>query len=127
GNPGIWVGALGPRMLRLTGALADGWLPSMTRIPPTELTAANAIIDAAAEHTGRPPATIRRLYNLSAPALGHPRSWPERLAELALTHGVSGFLLPADTPGPLQLFATEIAPAVRELVASARGGSRRVA
>ena len=26
---GIWVGAYGPRMLRLTGRLGDGWLPSL--------------------------------------------------------------------------------------------------
>ncbi|ROS43511.1 LLM class flavin-dependent oxidoreductase [Amycolatopsis thermoflava] len=122
GRPGIWVGALGPRMLRLTGTLADGWLPSMTRIPPADLPAANAAVDAAAADAGRDPAAIRRLYNLSPPALGSPRGWPERLADLALTHGVSGFLLPADSPGLLQLFATEIAPAVRELVAAARDG-----
>lgn len=121
-GPGIWVGALGPRMLRLTGTLADGWLPSMTRIPPAELPAANAIIDTAARDAGRDPAAIRRFYNLSPPALGHPRGWPRQLAELALTHGVSGFLLPAGDPGLLQHFATEIAPAVRDLVAAARHG-----
>ncbi|UQS25812.1 LLM class flavin-dependent oxidoreductase [Amycolatopsis thermalba] len=121
-DPGIWVGALGPRMLRLTGTLADGWLPSMTRIPPEDLPSAGAIIDAAAADAGRDPAAIRRLYNLSPPALGSPRDWPRRLADLALTHGVSGFLLPAGTADLLRLFATEIAPAVRELVAAARGG-----
>src|SRR4051812_38502785 len=26
---GIWLGAYGPRMLRITGRLADGWLPSI--------------------------------------------------------------------------------------------------
>ena len=26
---GIWIGAYGPRMLRLTGRLGDGWLPSL--------------------------------------------------------------------------------------------------
>lgn len=26
---GVWLGAYGPRMLRLTGRLADGWLPSL--------------------------------------------------------------------------------------------------
>src|SRR5690606_4561133 len=28
-NIGIWVGAYGPKMLNLTGRLADGWLPSL--------------------------------------------------------------------------------------------------
>src|SRR4051812_16032067 len=30
---GIWVGAYGPKMLRLTGSLADGWVPSLPRLP----------------------------------------------------------------------------------------------
>ncbi|NIH79790.1 LLM class flavin-dependent oxidoreductase [Amycolatopsis viridis] len=124
GNPAIWVGALGPRMLRLTGTHADGWLPSMTRIPPGDLPAANRIIDAAAEAAGRPPAAVRRLYNLSPAALGHPRDWPARLAELALVHGVSGFLLPAGAPDHLRRFAGDTAPAVRELVTAARRRAR---
>ena len=31
----IWLGALKPRMLRLTGRLADGWLPSLGYVTPT--------------------------------------------------------------------------------------------
>ena len=34
-DPGIWIGALKPRMLRLTGRLADGWLPSLGRVEPS--------------------------------------------------------------------------------------------
>ena len=34
---GIWVGAYKPRMLRLTGRLADGWLPSLGYAGPEEL------------------------------------------------------------------------------------------
>jgi alkanesulfonate monooxygenase SsuD/methylene tetrahydromethanopterin reductase-like flavin-dependent oxidoreductase (luciferase family) len=30
---GIWLGAYGPRMMRVTGRLADGWLPSVPRLP----------------------------------------------------------------------------------------------
>ena len=26
---GIWIGAIGPRSLRQTGRLADGWVPSI--------------------------------------------------------------------------------------------------
>jgi phthiodiolone/phenolphthiodiolone dimycocerosates ketoreductase len=31
--PPIWLGAMGPRMLRLTGELADGWLPAGANLP----------------------------------------------------------------------------------------------
>ena len=33
----IWLGAYKPRMLRLTGRLADGWLPSMGYAAPADL------------------------------------------------------------------------------------------
>ena len=50
---GIWVGSYKERMLRLTGELADGWLPSFPYAPPEQLAAMNAIIDAAALDAGR--------------------------------------------------------------------------
>src|SRR5262245_40332126 len=34
---GIWLGAYGLRMLRLTGRLADGWLPSAAYLPVEQL------------------------------------------------------------------------------------------
>src|ERR1700691_3698204 len=61
---GIWVGAYKERMLRLTGELADGWLPSSPSAPPEQLAGMNAIIDAAAVDAGRPPAAVRRIYNI---------------------------------------------------------------
>jgi Hemerythrin HHE cation binding domain/Luciferase-like monooxygenase len=45
---GIWVGAFKPRMLRLVGRLADGWWPTAAGLNPGDLTAGNAVIDAAA-------------------------------------------------------------------------------
>src|SRR3954451_4834588 len=30
---GIWLGAYGPRMVRLVGRKADGWIPSVPRLP----------------------------------------------------------------------------------------------
>ncbi|MGP4100567.1 LLM class flavin-dependent oxidoreductase [Nonomuraea sp. KM90] len=63
---GIWLGAYKPRMLRLTGRLADGWLPSLPRFRSfEEIAAGNAIVDEAAAEAGRSPADIRRLLNLS--------------------------------------------------------------
>jgi alkanesulfonate monooxygenase SsuD/methylene tetrahydromethanopterin reductase-like flavin-dependent oxidoreductase (luciferase family) len=121
---GIWVGAIQPRMLRLTGRFADGWLPSMPRVPPERLAAANAIIDEAAVDAGRSPRDIRRLYNLSGPVFlrGRPKAWAEQLAELALRHGMSGFILPADSAEEIRRFAADVVPAVREIVAAERAG-----
>ena len=61
---GIWLGAYKPRMLELTGRLADGWLPSLGYAAPEELAGMNERIDAAATEAGRDPQDVRRLYNI---------------------------------------------------------------
>ena len=66
----IWIGAYKPRMLRLTGRVADGWLPSAGYLGPEALAEANLIIDEAAEAAGRVPADVRRLYNISGSFTG---------------------------------------------------------
>jgi alkanesulfonate monooxygenase SsuD/methylene tetrahydromethanopterin reductase-like flavin-dependent oxidoreductase (luciferase family) len=127
---GIWVGAYKPRMLRLIGRAADGWLPSLGYLSggPDDLTAMNAHIDGAAVAAGRDPARIRRLLNVGgqfAPTgraflNGPAEQWAEDLAGLALEHGVSGFILAADDAYTIETFAAEVAPATRELVAAER-------
>jgi Luciferase-like monooxygenase/Hemerythrin HHE cation binding domain len=111
---GIWLGAYKPRMLRLTGRVADGWLPSEPYLRPGQLTEGNATIDAAAIEAGRSPRDIRRLLNLG------DQISVDHLVELALTEGISGFLLTTGDPTVIQRYADEIAPAVREAVASGR-------
>jgi alkanesulfonate monooxygenase SsuD/methylene tetrahydromethanopterin reductase-like flavin-dependent oxidoreductase (luciferase family) len=61
---GIWVGAFKPRMLRLVGRKADGWLPSLGVLTRDELRAGHEQIDAAAEKAGRDPRSIRRILNV---------------------------------------------------------------
>jgi alkanesulfonate monooxygenase SsuD/methylene tetrahydromethanopterin reductase-like flavin-dependent oxidoreductase (luciferase family) len=61
---GIWLGAFKPRMLRLVGRKADGWLPSLGVLSRDELRAGNEQIDAAAEKAGRDPSSIRRIINV---------------------------------------------------------------
>jgi alkanesulfonate monooxygenase SsuD/methylene tetrahydromethanopterin reductase-like flavin-dependent oxidoreductase (luciferase family) len=125
---GIWVGAYKERMLRLTGELADGWLPSSPYAPPEQLAAMNAVIDAAAIDAGRSPAAVRRIYNISGSfegsgsgfLAGPPKAWAEQLAGLALDEGMSGFVLMADDALTVERFAAEVAPSVRELVARER-------
>jgi phthiodiolone/phenolphthiodiolone dimycocerosates ketoreductase len=54
--PPIWTGARGPRMLDITGRLADGWLPWF--MPVEEFTAGLQRIHAAARGAGRDPEAI---------------------------------------------------------------------
>ena len=118
----IWVGAIGPKMLALTGRSADGWLPSQAYVPPDQLAEKNARIDEAALAAGRDPGQIRRLYNVNPST---DPAWAEQLAELALVHGASTFIVAGDDPQVIQRFGSEIAPAVRDLVTAERtGGSR---
>jgi alkanesulfonate monooxygenase SsuD/methylene tetrahydromethanopterin reductase-like flavin-dependent oxidoreductase (luciferase family) len=112
----LWVGAYKPRMLRLTGQLADGWLPSLSYLRPGQLAEGNAIIDEAAAGAGREPAAIRRLLNIDGDVAGSP----EELAELALRDGIGTFILASDDPAEIRRYAAEIAPGVRELVAAGR-------
>jgi alkanesulfonate monooxygenase SsuD/methylene tetrahydromethanopterin reductase-like flavin-dependent oxidoreductase (luciferase family) len=133
---GIWLGVIGPRALRLTGELADGWVPSMSYVPPAQAAQSNAIIDAAAIAAGRDPAAIRRIYNIGgdvAPIVesgasdvdqqivGPREHWVDVLTRLALDLGFSTFVLWGVPTAPrLRMFIEDIAPAVRERVAEAR-------
>ncbi|WP_433384412.1 LLM class flavin-dependent oxidoreductase [Micromonospora sp. KLBMP9576] len=125
---GIWLGAYKPRMLALTGRRADGWLPSLSYLQPGDLARGNTIIDEAARQAGRDPADVRRLLNVTGrfapngrgPLHGPAEQWAEELADLALSDGISTFILGSDEPEDLRRFAAEVAPAVRELVAGER-------
>lgn len=124
---GIWVGAYKPRMLRLVGRAADGWLPSLAYLPGgvKDLLGLNAVIDEAAVEAGREPGDVRRLLNISGEftrsatgfLVGPPAHWAEGLAELARDHGISAFIMTGDDPEAIRIFGEEVAPAVREWVA----------
>ncbi|MDQ6741413.1 MAG: LLM class flavin-dependent oxidoreductase [Candidatus Dormibacteraeota bacterium] len=116
---GIWVGAYKPRMLRLVGRRADGWLPSLPYLKPGDLARGNSLIDAAAAAAGREPEQIRRLLNV-APVDAPAREAADDLARLALEDGIGTFIVMGDDPRAIQEFASEIAPRVREAVAEAR-------
>ncbi|PFG42044.1 FAD/FMN-containing dehydrogenase [Isoptericola jiangsuensis] len=127
----IWVGAYKPRMLRLVGTQADGWLPSMGYLKDGDLARGNAIIDEAAEQAGRHPAQVRRLLNLQGAVSatsdgflqGPVEQWVDELAALALTDGIGTFVVSTDDPALTAVLGEEIAPAVRELVAAERAAA----
>jgi alkanesulfonate monooxygenase SsuD/methylene tetrahydromethanopterin reductase-like flavin-dependent oxidoreductase (luciferase family) len=137
----IWYGVIGPRALKLTGELADGWVPSMSYVPPAQAAVSNAIIDEAARAAGRDPSAIRRIYNIGgdvAPIVesggsaddkqivGPRDHWVEVLTHLATDHGFSTFILWGVPTAPrLRMFIEEIAPVVKERVAKARSARRQ--
>jgi alkanesulfonate monooxygenase SsuD/methylene tetrahydromethanopterin reductase-like flavin-dependent oxidoreductase (luciferase family) len=111
-------------MLRLTGRLADGWLPSVPRLPIEQLAGARARIDESAEKANRDPSAIRRIANVNGviadgPVTGYlngpPMHWIEELSRLRDDYGFDGFLLWSDGDMIEQIgrFAAEVAPALR--------------
>jgi len=111
----IWLGVLKPRMLRLAGEKADGWLPSLAYLKPGDLERGNAIIDEAAAAAGRDPREIRRMLNFAP-----DKATVEDLLPLAVRDGVSTFILASDDPWAIQAWGEEVTPALREAVARER-------
>jgi alkanesulfonate monooxygenase SsuD/methylene tetrahydromethanopterin reductase-like flavin-dependent oxidoreductase (luciferase family) len=125
----VWLGAYQPRMLKLVGRRGDVWIPSSPFLRPQQLSAANNIIDEAAVAAGRASASVRRAYNIAGDfdtvgddfLQGPPTRWVEQLTSLALTQGVSIFILyRVESPYVIQRFAAEVVPAVREQVTAER-------
>lgn len=118
----IWIGALKPRMLRVIGRKAEGWLPSLGRMQPGDLAVGNAIIDEAALEAGRDPREIRRIVNIGGEFMrarsgflqGASQDWVDDLLPLVTEDGVGTFILASDEPEVMEQFATEVAPTLRE-------------
>jgi alkanesulfonate monooxygenase SsuD/methylene tetrahydromethanopterin reductase-like flavin-dependent oxidoreductase (luciferase family) len=92
---GVWLGAYKPRMLRLTGERADGWVPSLMRgVTPEQLGELDKVVTDAAEQAGRDPGAVRRIWNVPATvAAGDEQRLAEQLAGWAQQHGVDTFIL----------------------------------
>jgi alkanesulfonate monooxygenase SsuD/methylene tetrahydromethanopterin reductase-like flavin-dependent oxidoreductase (luciferase family) len=124
----LWVGAYQRRGLNLIARWADGWVPSLGYLGPSKFASVAARLDDAAHREGRDPRAIRRVYNLGGvitdgpigdgPLVGPVALWVETLSKWALELGIDAFLYaPTDmTTRGIELFASEVAPAVREAV-----------
>lgn len=128
---GIWLGVIGPKMLALTGQLADGWIPSSSYVPPDHLPQMQQRIDAAATAAGRNPSAIQRLYNVGGRITEGPSTgflegpvsqWVDTLTQLTLESGMDSYIFAStdDLETQLRRFALEVAPQVRENVARHR-------
>jgi alkanesulfonate monooxygenase SsuD/methylene tetrahydromethanopterin reductase-like flavin-dependent oxidoreductase (luciferase family) len=142
---GIWLGAFKPRMLRLVGRKADGWVPSLGVLSVDELRAGNRRIDAAAEAAGRDPRQIRRVLNLQGvigeslepsrgrlpvgylmgePLAGPPEWWADTLAGFARDGFDTLVFWPVDpSPRQVELLAGEVVPLLSDRVAVGGGPS----
>lgn len=128
----LWTGALGPRMLRLTGQMADGVLLSSSYVPASRLPEVNRAIDEGAQVANRPTEAIRRGYNVmgvilpdgSQPGVvpdgalvGTAQEWSKLLVELHETYRQDTFIFwPSgeDRLQQIERYAQEVVPAVRE-------------
>ncbi len=138
-TPPIWVGALGPKNLAVTGRHADGWLPGHLADWRSALVAeSRPIVDEAAVSVGRDPGDVDTIYNVSGLIARDPvpetrddegrwtgggvTQWVEELTFAVLEHRAAAFiyLVPpgesiSDTT--LHLWACDVVPAVREAIA----------
>src|SRR4051812_37956488 len=109
---GIWLGAYKPRMLRITGALGDGWIPSQSYLPPDQVPEAMKRVDDAAAAEGRDPKTICRVYNL----IGEGQPSAEQIADFATELGFDSFIFSPADKREIEGLAHDLIPAVREEV-----------
>ena len=136
---GIWLGAVGPQMLDLTGRKADGWIAPLATGYETK-PAAQERIDSAARAAGRDPASIHRVIQLvgtvtgTPHTTGRPRSgpggqpirttpdiWADIIAEFAAEgrFDTVNLVLEQETSDQLRLFAAEVIPLARAATSGA--------
>ena len=138
-TPPIWVGALGPKMLAVTGRNADGWIPGhLADWRSTHVAESRPLVDEAAASVGRDPADIATIYQVTGRITPDPlprtrdddgrwvgggvAQWVEELTFAALERDAAALIYlvaPGQTISDttVNLWAHEIAPAVREAIA----------
>ena len=137
-TPPIWIGALGPKALAVTGRQADGWIPGhLADWRSTLVAESRPVVDEAAS-VGRDPADVDTIYNVSGRLSRDPlpktrddegrwvgggvTQWVEELAFAVLEHDAAAFiylLAPGESISDrtLNIWAYEVVPAVREAIA----------
>ena len=125
---GIWLGVTGPRALKLTGQVADGWVPSF-RGDLSKIAEMTQRLNDAATEAGRDPASIRRILNVNGVITdgasngilqGPVNQWVDELTNLAVNYGFDTFIFWGEGDGQLQRFAEAVVPALRAQIAAER-------
>lgn len=127
----IWLGALGPRGLALTGRLADGWIPFLRFTGPDRIPELLDRIRAASVAAGRPADAVRAVYSVPVRLDPKARSTAGVIAGSAADIveqldgftelGFTGFdLMPSREQ--MRALADDVVPALRESSAKQRGG-----
>ena len=133
----IWVGAMKPRMLRLTGRVAQGWSVSNSYVPPEVIPELERRIDEAARRHGRSPAGIRRNYNLMGVLtertgpferlrqrgllVGPAPVWADAILRYYRDLGMDTFVfwpVAGDEVEQVERFAREVVPVARQAIAA---------
>jgi probable F420-dependent oxidoreductase len=122
----IWLGTFGPRALKVTGQLADGWIPSHGYVPMDEVIAMRTRLLDAAHDAGRDPAELTCAYNVGVridPCAAHDADLVTGSVD-AVIDQLAGFVdlgfttlnLMPQGPGiedQTELLATRVIPALR--------------
>ena len=122
----IWLGAYGPRMLKLTGRIADGWIPSLGYLTAARVKPAMDQVRVAAEQAERDPDALDYACNVQVRVGGPPASDPDRriagepgqvleaLSSLiGLGFTVLNFMVGGRRDAQMELLATRVLPELR--------------
>jgi alkanesulfonate monooxygenase SsuD/methylene tetrahydromethanopterin reductase-like flavin-dependent oxidoreductase (luciferase family) len=127
----LWIGSFGPRLLRLTGRVADGWTPTNRYADPDQIDRIRHHVDRGATQAGRDPASIGRNYNVMGAIdpqaatqdgellVGGVDVWVEALGRYQRELGFDSFVfwpVRGDELEQSRRFATEVVPRLRELI-----------
>jgi alkanesulfonate monooxygenase SsuD/methylene tetrahydromethanopterin reductase-like flavin-dependent oxidoreductase (luciferase family) len=135
----VWLGTFGPRALRVTGELADGWIPTLGYMADDEIAGMRSRVLDAAEAAGRDPGAITCALHLQVAVgdagagdqtdidggeiKGSPDAVAAHLVDL-VGRGFTAFSI-VPTGGPdratqVERIAEEVLPAVRSAALPAR-------
>ncbi|HEY9377944.1 MAG TPA: LLM class flavin-dependent oxidoreductase [Jiangellaceae bacterium] len=123
---GIWIGAGGPRSLRQTGRVADGWVSSIRPDLLPKLRGMNALVDEGAAEAGKEPSAVRRIFNVNGVITdgrsegflrGPADQWADELAALVADHRADTLVFwgggDGDELEQLRRFAETVMPMTR--------------
>jgi probable F420-dependent oxidoreductase len=127
----LWLGTYGPRSLRLTGRLADGWLPSLPRLALDDAVAMRAVVRGGAEAAGRDPDEVTCAGNVVVTIDAARSPTPQRIAGSSqavaeqfvaiVRAGFTVLQIVFTSPEQDELFAHQVIPVIRDELSTSHG------